>query len=32
LAEQINTQANESGDEQQDEASSRDKKKSRRVA
>jgi len=32
LAEQINTQANESGNEQPDEASSRDKKKSRRVA
>jgi len=32
LAEQINTRANESGNEQQDEASSRDKKKSRRVA
>jgi ferritin-like metal-binding protein YciE len=32
LAEHINTQANESGDEQQDKASSRDKKKSRRVA
>jgi ferritin-like metal-binding protein YciE len=32
LAEQINTRANESGDEQQEEASSRDKKKSRRVA
>jgi ferritin-like metal-binding protein YciE len=32
LAEQINTQANENGGEQQDEASSRDKKKSRRVA
>ena len=31
LAEQINTQAN-SGNEQQDEASSRDKKKSKRVA
>jgi len=31
LAKQINTQAN-SGNEQQDEASSRDKKKSRRVA
>ncbi len=32
LAEQINIQANESGNEQPDEASSRDKKKSRRVA
>jgi len=32
LAERINTQANKSGNEQQDEASSRDKKKSRRVA
>lgn len=32
LAEQINTQANDNGDEQQDEASLRDKKKSRRVA
>ena len=32
LAEQINTQANESGNEQQDEARARDKKKSRRVA
>jgi ferritin-like metal-binding protein YciE len=32
LAEKINTQANESGNEQQDEAGSRDKKKSRRVA
>jgi ferritin-like metal-binding protein YciE len=32
LAEQINTQANESGNEQPDEASSRDEKKSRRVA
>ena len=32
LAEQINTQASQSDNEQQDEASSRDKKKSRRVA
>jgi ferritin-like metal-binding protein YciE len=32
LAERINTQANKSGSEQQDEASSRDKRKSRRVA
>ena len=32
LAEKINTQASESGNEQQDEASSQDKKKSRRVA
>jgi ferritin-like metal-binding protein YciE len=32
LAERINTQANKSGNEQQDEASSRDKKKFRRVA
>lgn len=32
LAEAINTQANESGNDQQGEASSRDKKKSRRVA